>query len=98
MQLNINPGEKSYYTARKDVYFPFLTSEMKCGKQGLDLADRPNTHSMTIALQGIIDLYRKANHTADIHRRALGFAISHDEHYIRSYAHYPEINGDNTTY
>jgi len=97
-KLRIDPGEKSYYTAREDIYFPFLTSEVKCGKQGLDLADRPNTHSMTVALRGIVDLYRKANCASDVHRRALGFSISHDEHNARIYVHYPEIDGENTTY
>ncbi|KAL6240884.1 hypothetical protein RBB50_012143 [Rhinocladiella similis] len=73
-------------------------NEVKCGKQGLDLADRPNTHSMTIALRGIVDIYRKANRSSEVHRRALGFSISHDDNSARICAHYPEINGDNTTY
>jgi hypothetical protein len=97
-KLNIDPSDKSYFTAREDIYFPFLTSEVKCGKQGLDLADRPNAHSMTIALRGIVELYRKANRAADVHQRVLGYSISHDEHNARIYAHYPEIDGDKTTY
>ena len=97
-KLNIEPTEQSLYTAREDIYFPFLTSEVKCGKQGLDLADRPNTHSMTIALRGIVDLYRKANRSSDVHRRALGFSISHDDNSARIYVHYPEIDGNDTVY
>ncbi|KIW36672.1 uncharacterized protein PV06_11090 [Exophiala oligosperma] len=31
-KLCIEPLEKSYYTAREDIYFPFMTSEVKCGK------------------------------------------------------------------
>jgi hypothetical protein len=97
-KLNIEPSEKSYYTAREDIYFPFLVSEVKCGKQGLDLADRPNAHSMTIALRGIVDLYRKADRAPEVHRRVLGFSISHDDRTARIYAHYPEIDGESTTY
>lgn len=97
-KLGIEPSERSYYTAREDIYFPFLTSEVKCGKQGLDLADRPNAHSMTIALRGIVDLFRKANRAADVHRRALGFSISHDDRTARIFAHYPEIDGEQTTF
>jgi hypothetical protein len=97
-KLNIEPSEKSYYTAREDIYFPFLVSEVKCGKQGLDLADRPNANSMTIALRGIVDLYRKADRAAEVHRRVLGFSISHDDRTARIYAHYPEIDGESTTY
>ncbi|KEF50809.1 uncharacterized protein A1O9_13139 [Exophiala aquamarina CBS 119918] len=53
---------------------------------------------MTIALRGIVDLYRKANRSSEVHRRALGFSISHDDNSARIYAHYPELDGDNTTY
>ncbi|KAJ9648666.1 hypothetical protein H2198_010968, partial [Neophaeococcomyces mojaviensis] len=97
-KLNIEPTEKSYYTAREDIYFPFLTCEVKCGKQGLDLADRPNTHSMTIIQRGVVDVYRRANRAKDVHRRVLGFSVSHDDNGVRMYAHYPEIDGDKTTY
>ncbi|KAK5246698.1 hypothetical protein LTR20_007367 [Exophiala xenobiotica] len=97
-KLGIEPSEKSYYTAREDIYFPFLVSEVKCGKQGLDLADRPNAHSMTIALRGIVDVYRKAGRAAEVHRRVLGFSMSHDDRSARIYGHYPEIDGESTTY
>ncbi|KAK5069380.1 hypothetical protein LTR51_008630 [Lithohypha guttulata] len=97
-KMNIEPTEKSYYTAREDIYFPFLTSEVKCGKQGLDLADRPNAHSMTIALRAIVDIYRKAGRSSDVHRRALTYSISHDDNGVRIYAHYPEIDGDKITF
>ncbi|KIW13813.1 hypothetical protein PV08_06593 [Exophiala spinifera] len=97
-KLGIEPWEKSYYTAREDIYFPFLTSEVKCGKQGLDLADRPNAHSMTVALRGVVDVFRKANRASEVHRRALGYSISHDDRSVRIYAHYPEVDGENTLY
>ena len=97
-KLNIEPTEKSFYTAREDIYFPFLTSEVKCGKQGLDLADRPNAHSMTIALRAIVDDYRKAGRSSDVHRRVLTYSISHDDNGVRIYAHYPEIDGDKITF
>ena len=53
---------------------------------------------MTIALRGIVDLFRKADCAADVHRRVLGFSISHDDRNARIYAHYPEINGEQTTF
>ncbi len=90
--------EKSFCTAREDIYFPFFTSEVKCGKQALDLADRPNAHSMTIAARGVIDLYRKIGRPMEVHRRILGFSISHDDRIVRIYSHYPEIQGDKTAY
>jgi hypothetical protein len=97
-KLGIDFTSKSYYTARDDIYFPFLTTEVKCGKSELDLADRANANSMTIAVRGVVELFRKAGRPMDIHRRALGFSISYDEKLVRLYAHYPEIDGDKTTF
>ena len=97
-KLGIEPTSKSYYAAREDIYFPFLTSEVKCGKQALDLADRANANSMTIALRGVVELFRKIERPLDVHRRALAFSISHDHTIVRLYAHYPEIDGDMTSF
>lgn len=97
-KLGIEPTEKSYYTAREDIYFPYLTVEVKCGKQGLDLADMPNINSMTTVLRGVVDVFRRAGRAKDVHRRVLGFSISHDDNGVRIHAHYPEIDGDKTTY
>ena len=97
-KLGIDPMEKSFYTAREDIYFPFFTSEVKCGKQALDLADRPNAHSMTIAARGVVNLYRKIGRPMEIHRRILGFSISHDDSIVRIYGHYAEIQEDTTAY
>lgn len=97
-KLMIEPSEKSYYTAREDIYFPFLTAEVKCGRIGLELADRANMHSMIVGMRGIVDLYRRVGRPNDIHRRLLGLSISHDDNSIRIHAYWPEIDGDHTTY
>jgi hypothetical protein len=97
-KLGIDFTSKSYYTARDDIYFPFLTTEIKCGKSVLDLADRANANSMTIAVRGVVELFRKVGRPMDVHRRALGFSISYDEKVVRLYAHYPEIDGDKTSF
>lgn len=41
----------SYFMATWRMYFPFLTCEVKCGATGLDVADRQNAHSMTLAVR-----------------------------------------------
>ena len=97
-KLGIEPTSKSFYTAREDIYFPFLMSEVKCGKQALDLADRANAHSMTIAVRGVVELFRKAACPMDIHRKVLAFSVSHDHTIVRLYAHYAEIDGGKTSY
>lgn len=97
-KLNIEPTAKSLYTAREEMYFPFFTGEVKCGRQGLDLADRPNAHSMTIHMRGVVDIYRRADRLTELHRRALGFSMSHDDKTARLYVHYIEIDDDEPTY
>ena len=87
---------KTYFSATPAMYFPFLTSEVKCGKQALLIADRQNAHSMTVAIRGIVELFRKVERAEELHGKALGFSISHDDRQVRIYVHYPEIDGLNT--
>ncbi|KAJ5938474.1 hypothetical protein N7466_001608 [Penicillium verhagenii] len=91
-KLGIKPDEKSPYTVREDMYFPYLTAEIKCGNQALDFADRQNMHSMCIALRAVVSLCQAAGCTEEVHRRILGFSISHDLGGLRIYGYYPEID------
>lgn len=97
-KLRIVPECASLFTARYGMLFPFFTAEVKCCKEALEIADRANTNSMTIALRAVVEVYRQANMVTAIHRKTLGFSISHDEGTVRIYGHYPEIDGDRTTY
>jgi hypothetical protein len=91
-KLGIQPEEKSPYTAREDMYFPYLTAEIKCGNQALELADRQNMHSMCIALRAVVCLSQAAGCPEKVHRRLLGFSISHELESLRIYGYYPEID------
>ena len=97
-KLNILPEVSSFFAGREGTCFPFFTCEVKCGTQALDIADRANTNSMTIVLRGVVELYRRAGRVMDVHRRILGFSISHDDKNVRIYGHYPEIEGEKTSY
>ncbi|KAJ5982363.1 hypothetical protein N7451_012463 [Penicillium sp. IBT 35674x] len=97
-KLGIKPDEKSPYTVREDVYFPYLTAEIKCGNQALDFADRQNMHSIYIALRAVISLYQAAGCIEAVHRRILGFSISHDLGGLRMYGYYPEINNGKVSF
>jgi len=43
-------GKLSLFMATYYMYFPFLACEVKCGAAALDIANRQNAHSMTLAL------------------------------------------------
>ncbi|TLS20472.1 uncharacterized protein PpBr36_11350 [Pyricularia pennisetigena] len=81
-------GDKSLFMATYYMYFPFLTCEVKCGAGALDVTDRQNAHSMTLATRAI----------SEINREILGFSISHDHRLVRIYGHYPVISGEDATY
>ena len=90
-KFGIQPDESSLYTARDDMFFPYLTAEVKDMSQYLEFADRQNMHSMCIALRAVVSLYQEVGLAEELHRRILGFSISHDVRNFRIYGHYPEV-------
>jgi len=88
----------TYFMATTRMYFPFLTCEVKCGAAALDVADRQNAHSMTVAVKGVVELYRAVKREKELHREILAFSFSHDHRSVRIYGHYAIIEGDKTTF
>ena len=89
--------ETSFFTATYRMYFPFFTCEIKCGAIALDIADRQNAHSMTIAVRAFIELFRSVKREKELDREILAFSVSHDHRSVRIYGHYPVIQGETTT-
>lgn len=83
--------ETSFFVATYQMYFPFLTCEVKCGAQALDVADRQNAHSMTIAARAVVELFRAVKREKELHREILAFSVSHDHRSVKIYGHYPLI-------
>ena len=90
--------DTSFFVATYRMYFPFLTCEVKCGAAALDVSDRQNAHSMTIAVRAVVELYRAVKREKELNMEILAFSISHDHRSVRIYSHYPVINGKKTTY
>ena len=90
--------DTSLFMATYYMYFPFLTCEVKCGAAALDIADRQNAHSMTMAVRGIVELFRLMKREMELHREILAFSISHDHRIVRIYGHYPVIDGNKTKF
>ncbi|KPM42262.1 hypothetical protein AK830_g4296 [Neonectria ditissima] len=91
-------GDLSLFMATYYVYFPFLACEVKCGAAALDIADRQNAHSMTLAARAVVELFRLVQREDEIDRQILAFSISHDHRSVRIYGCYLVINRENTTY
>jgi hypothetical protein len=91
-------GDLSFFMATYYMYFPFLICEVKCGAAALDVADRQNAHSMTIAARAIVELFRLVGRMDEVNRQILAFSVSHDYCSVRIYGYYPVINGMDTKY
>jgi hypothetical protein len=91
-------GDESFAMATFYMYFPFLTCEVKCGAAALDIADRQNAYSMTLAVRAAVNLFRLVDREMELHREILAFSISHDHRSVRIYGHYPVIDGKDTKY
>jgi predicted nucleic acid-binding protein len=68
----------SYFIATWQMYFPFLTCEVKCGIAALDVADRQNAYSMTLAVRGVVGLFKLVKREKELYRKILAFFILHD--------------------
>ncbi|KAL2165721.1 hypothetical protein VTG60DRAFT_3948 [Thermothelomyces hinnuleus] len=91
-------GDQSLFMATYYMYFPFLTCEVKCGATALDIADRQNAHSMTLAVRAIVELFRAVKREDEVNREILAFSVSHDHRSVRIYGHYAVITGKDTKY
>ncbi|MCJ1245592.1 hypothetical protein MMC30_002796 [Trapelia coarctata] len=91
-------SDQSSVMARFDMYFPFLTCEVKCGAEALSIADRQNMHSASVSVKGIVELFRRLGWQQKLHREILAFSVSHDNKSVSIYGHYPLIDGDKTSF
>lgn len=53
---------------------------------------------MTLAVRGVVELFRIVKREKELHREILGFLILHDHFSMRIYGHYPVINGNKVAY
>ena len=87
-----------------DMFFPFIMCEAKCGREGLDIADRQNMHSCSVAVRALLrieqeaDKYRSKKKMNSLNGQVLIFSISHDQQDARLYGHYAIVQGEKWTY
>ncbi|KAI9777081.1 MAG: hypothetical protein M1816_004919 [Peltula sp. TS41687] len=86
------------------MFFPFLMCEVKCGRESLDMADRQNMHSCSVAVRAILrleqeaDKYRPGKKMDSLNGQFLVFSISHDQQDARLYGHYAIVQGEKWSY
>ena len=89
---------RSCLVATWEMYFPFLTAEVKCGNKALSIADRQNAHSAAVAANAVVELYRLVSRQDELNGRILTFSISHDHEEVRIYGHYTLIQEKRTLF
>ncbi|KAI1426995.1 hypothetical protein F5Y12DRAFT_783568 [Xylaria sp. FL1777] len=67
------------------------TSEVKCGAEAVDVAERRNAHT-------VVELCRPVGREDEVHRQILAFSVSHDHRLVRIHGHCPVINKKETEY
>lgn len=85
--------EQSVLRATFRMYLPFFTAESKGTNADLDIADRQNMFSHTIAVRGYVTLFQMAKREMELHRKAVTFSVTHNSHFVLIYGYYPIING-----
>ncbi len=53
---------------------------------------------MTLAVQGIVELFRAVKREDEVNRKILAFSVSHDHRSVRIYSHYPVITEKDIKY
>ncbi|KAJ8109235.1 hypothetical protein ONZ43_g6190 [Nemania bipapillata] len=91
-------GDLSAFLATYYIYFPFFACEVKSGTAALDLADRQNAHSMSMAARGVFELFRYVGRQKEVDRQILSFSVSHDQNSVRIYGYYPVVEGKEAKY
>ncbi|KAK3364944.1 hypothetical protein B0T24DRAFT_652203 [Lasiosphaeria ovina] len=93
---NVFNGEQSFFMATRDMCFPFLTCEVKCGES--EIARRQNAYSMTIAVRAVVSLFRLVRREEEVDRQILAFSLSHNEECVNIFGHYAVLDGKDTKY
>ncbi|KAL8994649.1 MAG: hypothetical protein Q9169_005429 [Polycauliona sp. 2 TL-2023] len=86
----------SRIVATDEMYFPFLTAEVKCGNEALNIADRQNAHNAAFGAVAVVELYRLVSRQEELHQKMLTFSISHDHENVKIYGHYVLVDGKDT--
>lgn len=85
---NFLGGDQSFFMGTSYMYFPFLTCQVSCGPHALDTADNHNTHSTTIAVRAVAELFLAVGRESEVSRKILAFSISHDHCCVKIYGYY----------
>jgi hypothetical protein len=71
-----------------------LRKEVKTGTTGLGIADNQNAHSMTTAVQVVVEMFKLVDREQELCQEIIALAISLGYESVRFHASYPVVKGD----
>jgi hypothetical protein len=80
------------------IYFPFLIYEVKYGATALNITNRQNAYNITIAVRGIVELFRLIKREKELYQEILAFLVSYNHRTVRIYGYYLIIDENKTTF
>jgi hypothetical protein len=80
-------GDSSSFMVTFYLHFPFLTREVKCGTEVLDVADQQNAHIMTLAVRAVTELFQALCCSTEINHGIVPFSVSQNHRSVRIYGH-----------
>lgn len=81
----------SYFLVTGRMYFPFFAYEAKCGIGDINIIDKENAYSMSIAVRGIVKLFKLTKCKKNLYRKIIAFSILHNGKHMRIYGYYAVI-------
>lgn len=79
----------SSFLATWRMYFPFFACES--GMRQLDVSDKQDAHSMTMAARNIAEFFKLVNRDDELRRKVLAFFISHNATTVTVYGYYAVV-------
>lgn len=77
--------DESLFRADFYMYSPFLTVEVKRGAVRLNVADYQNSHSMSAAVKGVVELFGLLGRENELDGKWLGLQFTHDHRAVKIY-------------
>ena len=99
MQFSINDWQTtSRLMITNEIFFSFLTTEVKCDNKALNIANRQNVYSVVVATNAVVELYKLMSRQDELNRKILIYSILHDNKVVRIYDHYSLIKRNSTVW
>ncbi|KAF2220303.1 hypothetical protein BDZ85DRAFT_34176 [Elsinoe ampelina] len=85
-------------TFPEGMYFPFLICEVKSSDRPIMEAERQAMHGASIAVNSIVQLYRKTSALDQIDRELLAFSVAHNDSNVKVFGHFASIKDGKATF